>query len=139
MAEAKVRWITGHQFIGIDSTHHSVVLSSPEENIGMKPSDLLLVALAACSAYDVVEILQKKRLRLVGLDVQVQGEQDTEPPWAFRRIQLEYRVRGRDISERAVAQAIELSEKKYCSVLATISGVTEVRSHFQIEAGEGDL
>ncbi|MDH7500504.1 MAG: OsmC family protein [candidate division NC10 bacterium] len=136
MAEAKVRWITGHQFIGIDSTQHSVVLSSPEEGIGMKPSDLLLVSLAACSAYDVVEILQKKRLHLIGLEVQVQAEQDPEPPWAFRRIQLEYRVRGRDIPEGAVAQAIELSEKKYCSVLATISGVAEVKSRFQIETGE---
>jgi len=138
MAEAKIRWITGRQFIGIDSTHHSVVLSSPEEGIGMKPSDLLLVALAACSAYDVVEILQKKRLPLLGLEVRVQGEQDPEPPWAFRRIQLEYRVRGPNIPERAVEQAIELSEKKYCSVMATISGVAEVKSHFQIEAAEGN-
>ncbi|MFH0871985.1 MAG: OsmC family protein [bacterium] len=136
MGEVKVRWIGGHQFVGIDSTHHSVVLSSPEEGVGMKPSELLLVALASCSAYDVVEILKKKRLRLLGLEVTVQGEQDPEPPWAFRRIQLEYRVKGRQIPEGAVASAIELSEKKYCSVMATLSGVVEVSSHFQIEGEE---
>jgi putative redox protein len=70
----------------------------------------------------------------MGLEVQVQGEQDPEPPWAFRRIQLEYLVRGLNLPEKAVAQAIELSEKKYCSVMATVSGVAEVSSHFQIEA-----
>jgi putative redox protein len=114
-----------------------VVLSSPEEDVGMKPSELLLVALAGCSAFDVVDILQKKRLRLMGLEVKVDGEQDPEPPWAFRKIRLEYVVRGSSIPEKAVAQAIELSEQKYCSVMATISGVAEVSSRFRIEAEEG--
>jgi putative redox protein len=133
MGEVKVQWIGEHQFVGIDSTNHSVVISSPEEGIGMKPSDLLLISLASCSAYDVVEILKKKRLGLLGLEVRVRAEQDPEPPWAFRKIQLEYRVKGRQIPEKAVADAIELSEKKYCSVVATVSGVAEVTSHFQIE------
>jgi len=133
MGEVKVRWIGGHQFVGIDSTNHSVVISSPEEDIGMKPSDLLLVSLASCSAYDVVEILKKKRLRLLGLEVRVQAEQDPEPPWTFRRIHLEYLVKGPGIPEKAVRDAIAISEKKYCSVAATVSGVAEVTSHFQIQ------
>jgi putative redox protein len=133
MGEVKVRWIGEHQFVGIDSTNHSVVISSPEEDIGMKPSDLLLVSLASCSAYDVVEILKKKRLRLLGLEVRVQAEQDPEPPWTFRRIHLEYLVKGPGIPEKAVRDAIAISEKKYCSVAATVSGVAEVTSHFQIQ------
>ena len=133
MGEVKVRWIGGHQFVGIDSTNHSVVISSPEEDIGMKPSDLLLVSLASCSAYDVVEILKKKRLRLLWLEVRVQAEQDPEPPWTFRRIHLEYLVKGPGIPEKAVREAIEISEKKYCSVVATVSGVAEVTSHFHIQ------
>ncbi len=133
MGDVKVLWIDGHQFVGIDSTNHSVVISSPEEGIGMKPSDLLLVSLASCSAYDVVEILKKKRLRLLGLEVKVQAEQDPEPPWAFRKIHLEYLVRGPGIPEKAVRDAIEISERKYCSVVATVSGVAEVTSHFQIQ------
>jgi putative redox protein len=133
MGEVKVLWIDGHQFVGIDSTNHSVVISSSEEGIGMKPSDLLLVSLASCSAYDVVEILKKKRLRLLGLEVRVQAEQDPEPPWAFRKIHLEYLVRGPGIPEKAVRDAIEISEKKYCSIAATVSGVAELTSHFQIQ------
>jgi len=133
MGEVRVRWIGGHEFVGIDSTSHSVLLSSPEEGTGMKPSDLLLLAAASCSAYDVVEILKKKRLRLVELEVKVQAEQDPEPPWAFRRIHLEYLVRGPGIPDKAVRDAIEISEKKYCSVVATVSGVAEVTSHFQVQ------
>ena len=76
MANATVKWISGKQFIGIDSTHHSVVLSTPDEGIGIKPSDLLLIAVASCSAVDVVEILEKKRMNLTHLEINVRGEQD---------------------------------------------------------------
>ena len=62
MGTTTVKWITGKQFIGIDSTNHSVVLSTPDEGVGIKPSDLLLIALASCTAVDVVEILAKKRM-----------------------------------------------------------------------------
>jgi putative redox protein len=58
MGTTTVKWIAGKQFIGIDSTQHSVVLSTPAEGIGVKPSDLLLIAIAACSAVDVVDILK---------------------------------------------------------------------------------
>ncbi|MEI8133317.1 MAG: OsmC family protein, partial [Leptolinea sp.] len=76
MGTATVKWIEGKQFIGIDSTKHSVVLSTPDEGIGIKPSDLLLIAVASCSAVDVVEILTKKRLSLTGLEISSSGEQD---------------------------------------------------------------
>jgi putative redox protein len=135
MTTVRVEWLQGHRFLAVDSTSHSVVLSSPQEGVGMKPSDLLLLALGACSAYDVVEILGKKRVQLLGLEVWIKGEQDPEPPWAFRRIELEYRIRG-PIPEGAAAQAIQLSEKKYCSVMATLSGGVEISSHFQVEDRE---
>ncbi len=62
-----VKWLEERQFVAIDSTGHSAVLSSPADGVGMKPSDLLLVALVGCSAYDVVEILRKKRQKLESL------------------------------------------------------------------------
>lgn len=76
MGTATVKWIEGKQFIGVDSTNHSVVLSTPKEGIGIKPSDLLLIAVASCSAVDVVEILEKKRMTLTHLDISSSGEQD---------------------------------------------------------------
>ncbi len=134
MASATVRWITKGQFLAVDSSKHSVVLSTQDEEngVGMKPSDLLLAAVGSCSAVDVVNILQKKRQKLTGLEVQVSGEQDAEPPWTFRKIHVRYIVRGRDLSEKAVADAIRLSEEKYCSVGATLAKAVELSSEYQI-------
>ncbi|MBN1314883.1 MAG: OsmC family protein [Anaerolineales bacterium] len=120
-----VKWLESRQFVGVDSTGHSAVISSPADGVGMKPSDLLLIALAGCSAYDVVNILEKKRQRLDWLSVEVTGEQYPDPPWAFTRIHSIYRVRG-DLTEEAVKKAIELSEEKYCSVAATLRGSVEL-------------
>jgi len=132
MASAMVRWVTGKQFVGTDSGKHSVVLSTGDEGVGVKPSEMLLVALAACSSVDVVDILAKKRTPLNFLEVQVSGEQDQDPPWTYRKIHLFYRIGGEGLTEKNVAQAIHLSESKYCSVAATIRGVAEITTSFEI-------
>jgi putative redox protein len=126
-----VKWLEKQQFVGIDSTGHSVVLSSSADGVGMKPSELLLVSLAGCTAYDVVEILAKKRQKLESLTIEVQGEQEPDPPWAFRRIHVVYRLRG-DLSDKAVQQAIELSETKYCAVAATLRPAAELTREYEI-------
>ena len=132
MGTATVKWIEGKQFIRIDSTNHSVVLSTPKEGIGIKPSDLLLIAVASCSAVDVVEILEKKRMTLTHLEISSSGEQDQDPPWTFRTIHMHYKIGGKNLTEKAVAQAIQLSEEKYCSVAATIRGTAEIITDFEI-------
>ncbi|MCX6057871.1 MAG: OsmC family protein [Chloroflexi bacterium] len=132
MGTATVKWIEGKQFIGVDSTNHSVVLSTPSEGIGIKPSDLLLIAVASCSAVDVVEILEKKRMTLTYLEISSSGEQDQDPPWTFRKIRMHYKIGGKNLTEKAVAQAIQLSEEKYCSVAATIRGTAEIITDFEI-------
>lgn len=134
MGTATVKWIEGKQFIGIDSTQHSVVLSTPDEGIGIKPSELLLIALASCSAVDVVEILAKKRMTLTHLEISSSAEQDQDPPWTFRKINLHYKIGGKNLTEKAVAQAIQLSEEKYCSVAATIRATAEITTDFEILA-----
>ena len=132
MGTATVKWIEGKQFIGVDSTHHSVVLSTPDEGIGIKPSELLLIAVASCSAVDVVEILAKKRMTLTHLEISSSGEQDQDPPWTFRKIHMHYKIGGKNLTEKAVAQAIQLSEEKYCSVAATIRATAQIITDFEI-------
>jgi putative redox protein len=132
MGTATVQWIGGKKFIGVDSTNHSVVLSTPAEGIGMKPSELLLVAVASCSAVDVVEILQKKRMSLASLEISASGEQDADPPWTFRKIFVHFKVSGKNLTEKAVEQAIHLSEEKYCSVAATVRATAEIVATFEI-------
>jgi putative redox protein len=71
---------------------------------------------------------------LTTLEIGVEGQQDQDPPWTFRRIHLTYRLRGADLTEKDIVQAIELSEEKYCSVAATLRGVAEITTSFEIIA-----
>jgi putative redox protein len=104
-----------------------------EDNvIGVSPSEMLLLGLAGCSAYDVVGILEKRKAKLAGLEVKVSAEQEADPPWPYRQIHLEYIVRGQGLTEKAVGDAIHLSETKYCSVAATIRPTAEITTSFQI-------
>jgi putative redox protein len=132
MGTVTVKWLDGKKFVGIDSTHHSVVISTADEGIGVKPSELLLIAVASCSAVDVIEILTKKRMPLTYLEISTSGEQDPNPPWTFRKIHMHFRVGGMNLTDRAVAQAIELSEEKYCSVAATVRATAKITTDFEI-------
>lgn len=131
--QTTLRWIPGgNRFVSTDSTGHSVVMSTPKENSGMKPSELILSALAGCASVDVVDILAKKRTPLSHLEVQVSAEQDADPPWTFRKIYVKFLVKGEGLTEKSVEQAIELSEEKYCSVAATLRGKAEIITSFEI-------
>ena len=132
MAHATVKWLSSKTFVGVDSTNHSVVLSTKEDGVGVKPSEMLLVALAACTSGDVVDILGKKRLKLAGLEVRVDGEQDPNPPWMYTKIKVHYKVTGKGLTAKDVEQAIQLSEEKYCSVAATIKGKAEIITDYEI-------
>ena len=134
MAEATVTWLQDRIFVGTDSTKHSVVLSSPGEKggVGMKPSELLLVSLASCTAVDIVSIFEKKRTPLDQLEIQVYGEQNEDPPWMFKNIKLSYRIKGEGVTEESAKRAIELSEEKYCSVSASLKGRVNIDYDFEI-------
>ena len=128
-----VQWIPdGKRFVSTDSTGHSVTLSTPSENFGMKPSELILSALAGCASVDVIEILAKKRTPLSFLEVHVTSEQHPAPPWAFRKIYMTFRLKGKGLTEKNVEQAIKLSEEKYCSVSAYLRGTTEIITSYKI-------
>lgn len=141
MGNVAVKW-TGkdsQMFMGRDSFGHVVMSGSwPDDDPqwqewkALKPSDLLLLSLASCSGYDVVMILGRQRQRLVDLYINVEGTQADEPPYQFTDIHLHYVVEGSDLDEKKVARAIELSETKYCSVAATISGVAKLTHSFEI-------
>jgi putative redox protein len=135
MSEIRLDWLKGKTFVGTDSTRHAVVLSSSDEanGTGVKPSDLLLISLASCASVDVMEILNKKRQPPEAMEVRVEGTQDPEPPWTFRKIHMRFLFRGSLLQPQAVEQAIRLSEEKYCSVAATLRGTAEITTSFEIQ------
>lgn len=135
ISDVNVKWTGKKQFVGVDSTKHSVVMSGqdPENGTGVKPSDMLLLALGGCTAFDIVTILQKQRQEFTSLEIRIRGEQPEEGwPRPFRKIHVEYILTGKGLSEKAVERAIELSHESYCTVGNTIRGVAEITSSYQI-------
>ncbi len=120
-------------FIGTSASGHSQIIDTKgDRNSAASPLELLLIALGSCTAVDVVSILEKKRQSVSDYKVEVSGERRIEHPRSFEKINIHHIVYGKDISERSVAQAVELSETKYCSVAATIKPTAEITTSFEI-------
>jgi len=117
-----VRFERGAQ-VPVDDT------STPE---AASPVQMVLVALGGCSAIDVLQILRKKRQVVLGYEVVVEGERRTEHPRIFTRIDMLHRVRGRNLNPTAIADAIRLSDTKYCSVHAMLEGKAHITSRFEV-------
>jgi len=124
--KAQLTWVEGLQFVGLGvASGATCVLDGTAKDggtdSGLRPMEALLVSLGGCTGMDVISILKKKRQRVTGFRINIQGVRAADFPRRFTRIELEYVVRGWDISEQAVARSIELSQAKYCSVTATLN------------------
>ena len=127
MADVNVKWTGGVQFLAADEAGHTVV--TDRHGQGMKPPNLLLASLVTCAGIDVVRILEKKRQQFSSIEAQVSKENDPEPPWTIKTIEIEWIVRGKGLKQKAVEDAVHLAEHKYCSVAASLKSeiVTKVR------------
>jgi putative redox protein len=135
VSEQLVVWSgEGFRFQGFDHLGHVVAIDTDPDGNGAKPSDLLPISLAACTAWDVVNILRKQRQALRGLEVRIASEQEPEAPWAFTSIDLHFVLSG-DVDERKAERAIEVSERKYCAVAATIRASVAISLSFEIAGG----
>jgi putative redox protein len=140
--EARTIWVAGRQFVGESGSGHAVVIDASLQgggrNTGPSPMEMLLLGMASCTGIDVVSILEKGRQTLTGLEVAVRAEREPEPPMVFARIEVEYTVRGRNLSEKAVQRAIELSERKYCSASVMLDETAEISTRYTIMEEEGE-
>ncbi len=137
MQTARVKWVRQEQFLALTPSGHAMPLDSDRgSNAAPGPMEMLLVALGACTATDVVGILAKKRQKLESLEVVVRGERAAEPPTVWVKLEIVYKLRGQ-LDEKAVRDAIELSENKYCSVAATLRKTAPIAFHFEINPADG--
>jgi len=136
MADVRLVW-TGDriQFVGTSGYGEPILVGGDVEGPGAKPSDLLPLSLAACTAYDVVEILRKQRQDLLGLEVVATSVQDPDPPWTFRSIHLLFQLTGTVDASKA-AKAVEIAETRYCAVAATIRSVVRLTHEVTIVPNE---
>jgi len=137
MQIASVKWIGDQKFAATSPSGHTIVVDSDRQtNSAAGPMDLVLMALGACTATDVVTVLQKKRQKLKSLEIICSGERATQPPTVWTKLEIVYRLRG-DLEDAAVKHAIELSEEKYCSVAAMLKKTAKVTWRYEILKGEG--
>jgi len=120
-------------FIGTGPSGNAQIIDAKgERKSAPSPLEMLLISVGACTAVDVVSILEKKRQKVTDYKVEVTGERREEMPRAFVKFHIHHIVYGRNISERAVARAIALSDTKYCSVAATVRPTAEITTSFEI-------
>lgn len=137
MSVVSVKWIESKLMLGVDSNGATVALSSASERDpvwrGVKPADMLLIAAAACTMYDVVKILEKQRQPLEDLEVTCTGDNQTKPIARFVSIHLHYAAKGK-VDPEKLKRAIQLSQEKYCTVTNTLKGVAQVTYDYEVQA-----
>ncbi|WP_376790889.1 OsmC family protein [Thermoflexus sp.] len=126
----------GMKMEAVTPSGHTVVMDAAPDvggtNQGPRPMELVLAALAGCTAMDVLSILRKKRQPLEGFAMEIRGERAPEHPKVYTDIDLLYIVKG-NVDPQAVVRAIELSATKYCSVGAMLRKTARIRYRYRIE------
>lgn len=130
---ATVQYAGNNFFIGVSPSGHALIMeTNGERAAATTPVELLLVAIGGCMGSDVVDILRKKREQVTDYKIEVRGERRSDFPRSFQQIHLHHILTGRNLTEIAVKQAIELSESKYCSVAASLRPTAEVSVTFEV-------
>ena len=130
MAEAKITWVEEMQFIAVGDSGHAIVMDSAGS--GARPMEILLEGVMGCTAMDVLSILKKKRQPIKGFKIFATAERAEEHPRFYTKIHLDYVAYG-EVSLTALERAVQLSEEKYCSAMATVRGVAEITSSARVE------
>ena len=136
MIEAKVTLTqplgTSRQFVCTTGSGHHLLIDDPQGGTAAKPIELVAVALAGCTAFDVINVLRKKRQHVTAYEVQVEADQAETPPAVFTRVRIKHVVTGVDVDEKALEDAIHLSEEKYCSVGNMVNKTAKIHTTWEI-------
>lgn len=128
--KARARWVEGMAFMGEAGSGHAVIMDGAPEyggrNIGTRPMEMLLIGLAGCTGFDVVQILKKGREAVTGCEVEVEAERASEDPKVFTKIHIAYRVSGRGLSQAKAERAVTLSKEKYCSASIMLGATAQM-------------
>ncbi len=131
--KASVRYAGDDFFVGTSpSGHAQTIESNGDRNRAATPLELLLLSVAACTGVDVVSILEKKRQDVTDYEIVIEGDRREEYPRGFTAFRVHHIVYGRSVSERAVEQAVKLSDEKYCSVAYTVRPAAEITTTFEV-------
>ncbi len=134
--KARVKWIEGVAFLGEADSGHGIVLDGAADaggrNLGIRPMEAVLIGLGACSAFDVVEFLNKGRQVFAACEVELEAERSETIPKVFTKIHLHFVLTGAGLDAGKVARAVTLSAEKYCSATAMLGATAKITHDFEI-------
>jgi putative redox protein len=134
--KARVKWAEDAMFIGESGSGHAVVMDGPEEhggrNLGIRPMEMMLLGMGGCTSFDVMLILKRSRQDVVDCVAELDATRAETDPKVFTKIHVHFIVTGRDLSEKRVARAVELSAEKYCSASIMLSKSVDITHDYEI-------
>ena len=140
--KARIKWIENVCFMGESETGHAVVLDGAPDaggrNLGMRPMEMLLIGMGACTSFDVVTILKKARQPVSDCVAEIEAARADEVPKVFTKIHVHFVVTGKGLNPVQVERAVKLSAEKYCSASIMLGKAAEISHDFEIiEATDG--
>ena len=134
--KARVKWVEEVTFLGESESGHAVVMDGPPENggrnLGVRPMEMILLGMGGCTGFDVVHILKRARQPVEDCVVELSAERAETVPKVFTRIHVHFVVKGRGLSEKQVARAVELSAEKYCSASIMLGKAVDITHDYEI-------
>ena len=133
--KSRLTWTGERTFLGQTESGHSIAIGTAHGDSpkpGPSAMELVLMGAGACSAWDVVSILEKGRQAVDDVVVELEGDRAEDPPKVFTRIHLHFVVKGRGVDATKVERAINLSVEKYCSATAMLEKTATVTHDFEI-------
>ena len=134
--KARVKWVQDATFIGESGSGHAVVMDGPPDHggreLGVRPMEMLLLGLGGCTAFDVMHILTKARQPVTDCVVEIEAQRADEEPKIFTQIHVHFIVTGKELSEKRVARAVQLSAEKYCSASIMLGKSAEITHDFEL-------
>lgn len=136
--QAKIKWVEDMMFMGQSGSGHAVVMDGPPnlggKNMGIRPMEMMLMGLGGCTAFDVMLILQRSRQQVTDCVAELNAERAETDPKVFTRIHIHFVVTGKELKEKMVKRAIELSATKYCSASIMLAQSVDITHDYEIIA-----
>ena len=136
--KARIKWVEKRTFVGESGSGHAIVVGTSHEgspSVCASPMEVLLIGVGACTAYDVVHILEKGREAITDCAVELDAERATEDPKVFTKLHIHFKVTGKGLTHAKVERAVQLSAEKYCSASAMVAKTAVITHDFEVVEG----
>ncbi len=137
--KARISWHEHRTFVGESGSGHTVIMDGKPEhggrNLAARPLEMMLIGMGGCSAFDVVNMLEKARQPLARLELNIEAERAEDIPQVFTKIHILFRAYGQGLSEAQVQRAVDLSLTKYCSATKMLGHTAAITHNLEIVDG----